>query len=179
MTHRFNIKRFWLVVGLLLLVECAALWAYRSCSRTLPESQCSEVYRRYAHVPGVEAAFVKGFPINDTVAVDVTLLRAADSAGWAFMIDAFNIPKESIELAKNIPEYKISEWQSLRGHPETRVATKGKYCDTNITNDDIEMCVCDLQEKEICILHARSAKEIDAIKNYNFDNMTTKYNIKR
>ena len=51
MTHRFNIKRFWLVVGLLLLVECAALWAYRSCSRTLPESQCSEVYRRYAHVP--------------------------------------------------------------------------------------------------------------------------------
>ena len=79
-------QRFWLVVGLLLLVECAALWAYRSCSRTLPESQCSEVYRRYAHVPGVEAAFVKGFPINDTVAVDVTLLRATDSAGWAYLM---------------------------------------------------------------------------------------------
>ena len=178
MTHRFNIKRFWLVVGLLLLVECAALWAYRSCSRTLPESQCSEVYRRYAHVPGVEAAFVKGFPINDTLGVDVTLLRAADSAGWDFLVNAFNIPKESIELAKKIPEYKVSEWQSLRGHPETRVATKGKYCDTNLTNDDIEMCVCDFQEKEICILHAKSAREIDAIKNYNFDNMTNKYNIK-
>ena len=31
---------------------------------------------------------------------------------------------------------------------------------------------------EFCV-KARSAKEIDAIKNYNFDNMTTKYNIKR
>ena len=40
------------------------------------------------------------------------------------------------------------------------------------------MCVCDFQEKEICILHAKSAREIDAIKNYNFDNMTNKYNIK-
>ena len=167
-----------LVWLLLCSLAVGAAFALKHCSRQLPESQCSEVYRRYAHVPGVEAAFVKSFPINDTLGVDVTLLRAADSAGWDFLVNAFNIPKESIELAKKIPEYKVSEWQSLRGHPETRVATKGKYCDTNLTNDDIEMCVCDLQEKEICILHARSAKEIDAIKNYNFDNMTNKYNIK-
>ena len=168
-----------LLTILVVIAVVGGMLAVRYLPGIVPESQCSEVYRRYAHVPGVEAAFVKGFPINDTLGVDVTLLRAADSAGWDFLVNAFNIPKESIELAKKIPEYKVSEWQSLRGHPETRVATKGKYCDTNITNDDIEMCVCDLQEKEICILHARSAKEIDAIKNYNFDNMTTKYNIKR
>ena len=167
-----------LLTILVVIAVVGGMLAVRYLPGIVPESQCSEVYRRYAHVPGVEAAFVKSFPINDTLGVDVTLLRAADSAGWDFLVNAFNIPKESIELAKKIPEYKVSEWQSLRGHPETRVATKGKYCDTNLTNDDIEMCVCDFQEKEICILHAKSAREIDAIKNYNFDNMTNKYNIK-
>ena len=171
MTHRFNIKRFWLVVGLLLLVECAALWAYRSCPRTLPESQCSEVYRRYAHVPGVEAAFVKSFPINDTLGVDVTLLRAADSAGWDFLVDTFHVSKERLNLVKSMPELRVFERQGLRNHPETLAITKGENRDPHLTKDDVELCFFDLQEKEICIFHTQSAKEVDAVRGYNYENM--------
>ena len=146
-----------IITVILCLAAIGLAVVVRRCPRTLTEEQCSEVYRRYAHVEGVEAAFVKGFPINDTLGVDVTLLRAADSAGWDFLVNAFNIPKESIELAKKIPEYKVSEWQSVRGHPETRVATKGQYCDTNLTNDAIEMCMFDFKKKEICIIPEKSA----------------------
>ena len=118
MTRPFNIKRFWLVVGILLVVECAALFAFRSCPRQLPESECSEVYRRYAHVEGVEAAFVKGFPINDTVAVDVTLLHAADSAGWVYLIDAFGLPTEVLETVKESSKFNIWVWRSPKNEPE-------------------------------------------------------------
>ena len=157
MTHRFNIKHFWLVVGLLFLVECSALWAYRSCSRTLPESQCSEVYRRYAHVPGVEA--------------DVTLLRAADSAGWDFLVDTFHVSKERLNLVKSMPELRVFERQGLRNHPEILAITKGENRDLHLTKDDVELCFFDLQEKEICIFHTQSAKEVDAVRGYNYENM--------
>ena len=167
-------NRFWLVVGILLVVECAALFAFRSCPRQLPESECSEVYRHYAHVEGVEAAFVKGFPINDTVAVDVTLLHATDSAGWAFLVDTFHISKDRIKRAKVMPAYRVFEWQVVRGQPETKAVLKGINRIPNLTKDDVELCICDFQENEISIFHAQNAKEIDAIRNYNFDKMTNK-----
>ena len=173
MTHRFNIKRFWLVVGLLLLVECAALWAYRSCSRTLPESQCSEVYRRYAHVPGLDAAFVKDFPINDTVTVDVTLLRATDSASWAYLTEAFNISMEVLQYVEAHPEFKKAQNMVLRGHPENQVAIKGKKRVPNLTADDVEIRIIDYMEKEIGTFHTKNANEVSAVLGNNFDNMTT------
>ena len=173
MTHRFNIKRFWLVVGLLLLVECAALWAYRSCSRTLPESQCSEVYRRYAHVPGVEAAFVKGFPINDTLGVDVTLLRATDSAGWDSLMMGFHIPEEVLYVARANPDFTIFTNLVLREHPEIQVALKGDLNVPKVTEDDVEYRVIDFQKKEICIFHTRNAIELSAVRSYNHNKMIT------
>ena len=169
-------QRFWLVVGALLLVECAALWAYRSCSRTLPESQCSEVYRRYAHVPGVEAAFVKGFPINDTVAVDVTLLRATDSAGWAYLMNKFDLPKAMLELAETRKDHLLSERQVLRNHPEKKAITQGELRDPNLTEDDVELCVIDYYEKEICVFHVLNARQLEAVKDYSFDKTTTNIN---
>ena len=156
MTHRFNIKRFWLVVGLLLLVECAALWAYRSCPRTLPESQCSEVYRRYAHVPGVEAAFVKGFPINDTLGVDVTLLRAADSAGWAYMMEAFHIPVELIQNVEDMPQNNTWVWRSKNRHPEERVIQEAG-------DEVLEIVILDIKKHEIGVFHTNTKEEESAV----------------
>ena len=168
-------KKTDILVWLLLCgLAVGAAFALKQCRRTLPESQCSEVYRRYAHVPGVEAAFVKGFPINDTVAVDVTLLHATDSAGWAFLVDTFHISKDRIKRAKVMPDYRVFEWQVVRGQPETKAVLKGINRIPNLTKDDVELCICDFQEKEISIFHAQNAKEIDAIRNYNFDKMTNK-----
>ena len=70
----------------LVLAALVAFLAVRYLPGVVRESQCGEVYHRYAHVSGVEASYVKDYPISDTLAVDVTILRATDSAG------AFSVP---------------------------------------------------------------------------------------
>ena len=66
--------------------------AYKYMPRTVPYEQCSEVYKRYAEVEGVRASFVKDFRLNDSVAVDVVLLEATDSAGWVRLQVDFDVP---------------------------------------------------------------------------------------
>ncbi len=56
-----------LVAAILLMVR---LWP-----QTLRDDECSPLYQRYCHTPGIEASFVKGFRINDTLAIDATLLQ--------------------------------------------------------------------------------------------------------
>ena len=162
-----------LLTILVVIAVVGGMLAVRYLPGIVPESQCSEVYRRYAHVPGVEAAFVKGFPINDTLGVDVTLLRAADSAGWAYMMEAFNIPKELLQLVKLRPEFRKSERVVLRDHPEIGAAYEGENPDSGLTADDVEVCAIDYLEREVCVFHTRNAEEVAIILDYNFDDMTT------
>ena len=163
-------KKTDLLVWLLLCgLAVAAAFALKQCHRTLPESQCSEVYRRYAHVPGVEAAFVKGFPVNDTVAVDVTLLRATDSAGWDFMIDAFDLPTEVLETVKESSEFNIWVWRSPKNEPEKRIILSSQNKDSIL-----EIVVISFAEHQIGIFHSGSKEEEDAIMNYNLDRTTNK-----
>ena len=70
------------------------LLALRWWPRTLPPEECSELYRAYMDTPGVDATFIRGFQVNDTVSVDVTLLQATDSAGWETLITDFKIVRE-------------------------------------------------------------------------------------
>lgn len=163
-------KKTDLLVWLLLCgLAVAAAFALKQCHRTLPESQCSEVYRRYAHVPGVEAAFVKGFPINDTLGVDVTLLRATDSAGWDFMIDAFGLPTEVLETVKESSEFNIWVWRSPKNEPEKRIILSSQNKDSIL-----EIVVISFAEHQIGIFHSGSKEEEDAIMNYNLDRTTNK-----
>ena len=84
-------RRFWLftICGLLLAVAIPLLAAY--CPRILLPSQCSPLYQRYCYTPGIEASYVKGFRINDTLFVDATLLHATDSASWATLLNDFHL----------------------------------------------------------------------------------------
>ena len=165
-----------LLTILVVIAVVGGMLAVRYLPGIVPESQCSEVYRRYAHVPGVEAAFVKGFPINDTVAVDVTLLRATDSAGWAYLMNKFDLPKAMLELAETRKDHLLSERQVLRNHPEKKAITQGELRDPNLTEDDVELCVIDYYEKEICVFHVLNARQLEAVKDYSFDKTTTNIN---
>jgi hypothetical protein len=71
-----------------------AVVAWRWLPRPLPPEECSELYRAYMDTPGVDATFIRGFQVNDTVTVDVTLLQATDSAGWERLITDFKIVRE-------------------------------------------------------------------------------------
>ena len=66
--------------------------AFRLWPRTVPPEEASELYRRYADTPGVDATFIKGFHVNDTLSLDVTLLQATDSMGWETLVTDFQLP---------------------------------------------------------------------------------------
>ena len=158
-----------LLTILVVIAVVGGMLAVRYLPGIVPESQCSEVYRRYAHVPGVEAAFVKGFPINDTLGVDVTLLHAADSAGWVYLIVAFGLPTEVLETVKESSEFNIWVWRSPKNEPEKRIILSSQNKDSIL-----EIVVISFAEHQIGIFHSGSKEEEDAIMNYNLDRTTNK-----
>ena len=143
--------------------------------RTVPYEQCSEVYKRYCDVEGVRATYIQDFRVNDTLTVGVTLLEATDSAGWGYLLQKFNITQEMQTVFQQAGMDVVS-WNSPRGTPEVKAATKGEYRDENLTDNDIEICACSFKECKICIFHTKSKEEIKAINNYNFDNMINQTN---
>ena len=80
--------------------------------RTVPFDQCSEIYKKYANVEKVKASFIKDFKVNDTVFVDVTLLEATDSMGWATLKKDFEIPNPSPDF-----QQRIDSGKDLGGEP--------------------------------------------------------------
>lgn len=91
MNRRSDIKRFWKVLLLILVADVAIVGLVEKWDRLFPSREVSELYSRYADVPGIDVSFVKGYRINDTLAVDVTLLQATDSAGWETLKKDFNV----------------------------------------------------------------------------------------
>ncbi len=78
--------------------------AVRLWPRTVPFDQCSEVYKRYADMDGVDATFIKDYKVNDTVFVDVTLIEARSDSAWNVLLHDFNItppPREVIEITSD------------------------------------------------------------------------------
>ena len=86
-------KRYWILTLIGLVLCLGVAWAMKSMPRLLSDEECSPLYQRYCHTPGIEASFVKGFRINDTLAIDATLLHATDSASWARLKTDFEIPE--------------------------------------------------------------------------------------
>ncbi|MBR4230023.1 MAG: hypothetical protein IKR83_04865 [Bacteroidales bacterium] len=80
-----------LITLLLFVVAIGGALAWKYWPRTVPWEECSALYRQYAHADGIEATFLRGYRVNDTLAIDVTLLQATDSAGWDTICNKFNL----------------------------------------------------------------------------------------
>ena len=128
---------------------------------TVPYWQCSEVYKRYHKVEGVEAAYVKNFPINDTLTVAVTLLQAADSAGWEYLLQAFNIPHELTE----IEGIDVWTWKALRNQPEKRYEEMEADRQRGEDEPEIEIVAISTKTQKISVFHTKNAQERSTIFN--------------
>ena len=91
-------KRSWLITILFCLLLLGGGGAVLLLPQVVPFSQCSDVYKRYAKMDGVDATFIKDYKVNDTVFVDVTLLEAIDSTGWDILKKDFEVPNLPLEL---------------------------------------------------------------------------------
>ncbi len=92
--------------ALVILALVSLALAVRLSPRTVPFYQCSSIYKKYADAEGIEATFIKDFRVNDTVFIDVTLLEAKDSAGWATLKQDFSLPELDAELQQRIDNRK-------------------------------------------------------------------------
>ena len=83
-----QIKRFWLSSVTLVAVAVVAVAAQRLWPAM---TATSAEYEAYADVPGIDATFLRDFPLNDTTTVDVTILEAKNDSAWALLQKDFNI----------------------------------------------------------------------------------------
>ncbi len=133
-----------LVLCLLALLLSAAA---KMAPHELPAGRCGELYQRYAGRPGIEAAYLRNYRLNDSVSVAVTLFRATDSAAWQQLCSDFAI--------KPIPEeYK----EMFKRHPHGfRYAPKYSYSspmDSVMENNEI--IGYSLKDRTITIFHANA-----------------------
>lgn len=162
--------------------------AVRLWPRTVPFDQCSDLYKQYAGMEGIDATFIKNFKVNDNVFVDVTLLEATDSMGWATLKKDFEIPNPSpdfqqrIDSGKNliytkkIPKVTIAD-SLKKSHPN--VSSKSREDDSlhssqgaeNVTYGNDWLAISHLNHI-IIVFHTRNADETHAVIYRNFDNST-------
>ena len=84
-------KKHHYIVLAIVLVGLAVSASFFLFPRQLPLEECSAEFLCYKDVDGIDASFIKDFPVNDTLRLDVTTLQATDSAGWERLKRDFHI----------------------------------------------------------------------------------------
>ncbi len=149
------------VVALCLLIFVGTL-CVKLCPRTVPLQQCSELYQRYAQTPGIDASFIKDFRVNDSVTVDVTLLEARDSAGWATLKHDFAVHDLN------------DEWQQYIDNGEDlifsrKIAKNGQPLKAHDDTANYDMLAISYYSHTLTIFHITNNDEKHAVYCHNFD----------
>lgn len=146
-----------LLLFLILALLCAAavgVWKYRP--RLFHGSETSLLYERYRQCPGVEADFIRNMRIDDTTAVDVTVLHAADSAAWAALMAEFAIsPATEFENLNAGKGREVIRLVHYRGHADTASIPP--------------VVAVSMGRHTVSVFHVDSDAEKHAIIYYNFD----------
>ena len=162
--------RLLLLVALCLLTVGTAVTIKRSQPRTLPESQCSLVYRHYAQEPGIEASFVKGFPLNDTVSIDVTLLHATTDPAWQRLKHDFGLDSLDPVFVDGLNEENFFSWFAPKSDYSKPIDAVER------TNND---CIsCSLSDNMICVFHINNIFQYKCIQYWQFKAMVNKVSLK-
>ena len=146
-------KKYSIISFFATLLVAVAIFALQYPPCPLAADECSSLYRRYAHVPGIEAAYVKDYRINDTLTVDATLLHATDSATWTMLWEDFDIPYP-IRKPNTTPEKKSIVFRfNKKGHTARDMNTEFLYND---------FMAASRQDQTITILHITNKSQAEA-----------------
>lgn len=148
-------KRSWLITILFCLLLLGGGGAVLLLPQVVPFSQCSDVYKRYAKMDGVDATFIKDYKVNDTVFVDVTLLEAIDSTGWDILKKDFEVPNLPLELQQLVDSGKDLVFTKMISEPAASHLLAISYLTKTLT-----------------VFHIENDVEKHAVKYHNFDKST-------
>jgi hypothetical protein len=152
-------RTFWiLVVALCLVAAGLSLWLPREAAAR----RVSDLYRRYEPNPHLSVAFIEGFKVNDTLAVDVTTVTALDDEGWDTLRADFRIPELPDHIQKRIEEGK--DLTGVRLVPKSDPTLPMDTVD--ITRNNV-LGVSPLK-RTIAIFNTETESHINATMNYNF-----------
>lgn len=159
-----KIRRFWLLVGIILLVELAAITLWKRWYWFFPTGQVSEVYTKYAGTDGINVAFFKDYRINDSVFVDVTLLEATDSVSWTTLKKDFEVPDPS-------PDFQqfIDNGEDLIG---VKLIPKSTTTDTILDSYSNNLLAISHLKRTLTVFHIKNKEELNAVRHYNYDKST-------
>lgn len=88
------------------LAVCAGFFLF---PRQLTPEECGALYQRYKDAEGIDASFIKDFPVNDTLSVDVTTLQATTDSAWCALLLNFGTPQEMIDDYNSNKEFNEGE----------------------------------------------------------------------
>ncbi len=150
-------KRSWLITILFCLLLLGGGGAVLLLPQVVPFSQCSDLYKQYVAVEGINATYIKDYKVNDTVFVDVTLLEAIDSTGW-------DILKKDFEVASLPPELQqiVDNGEDL---VFTKSISKSKIDTSDFPND---LLAISHMTHIVTVFHINSEIEKYAVLNHNY-----------
>lgn len=151
------------VVLLLSLLAVAGVAAWRWWPRTTPPERVSDLYRRYEPNPHLSVAFIEGFKVNDTLAVDVTTVTALDDEGWDTLRADFRI--------RQLPEHTQNKIDSGQDIVSVRIVLKSNPAfpmDTVDMENNVVVGISRLN-RVVSIFNTDTEKQIDAILHYNYE----------
>jgi hypothetical protein len=161
MTHTSHKSHLWLwlVLGMLLVLAVLTLW--HRWYWFFPNRAASSVYVKYHGTDGLKVAFVKDFPLNDTVSIDVTLLQATTGPAWQRLKDDFGYLSHD------------QEYEDKRGNIDYKFSPKKNYSQPMdqscfLNNDGI---VFSHKEKIICVFHFCRQFQREAFLDWQFNAM--------
>lgn len=104
-------RTFWTVVALILAMEVTTVLVVRYWYDIFPPRDVGVIYKHYENSEHIDASFIKGYRINDTLRINVTVLAAKDSIGFSQLLNDFHIETpeqhrmslDSIYRANNLP----------------------------------------------------------------------------
>ena len=136
------------VVLLLSLLAVAGVAAWRWWPRTTPPERVSDLY---------SVAFIEGFKVNDTLAVDVTTVTALDDEGWDTLRHDFSLAEVPPEMLAMFDSNSVF----------TKYVPKKDYSqpmDRNPINNDIIMY--SMHKRELSLFHIENEEQITTIFEY-------------
>lgn len=143
-------KHRWLIVCLVALLCAGAVAVVKYWHNICGGAMVSETYSLYVDNPDVEATFVRDFRVNDSVVVDVTLLRATNDEMWMELKSRFcninieEVPEQYWDLILNGDGICVNKYPANR--PDLPVA--------DTTTAVIELAVADKRQHTVYVFHA-------------------------
>jgi hypothetical protein len=129
------------------LAVCAGFFLF---PRQLTPEECGALYQRYKDAEGIDASFIKDFPVNDTLTTDALLLEAATDSAWCELLLDFGASKDLISLYKTNKELFVGE--DVCSITEFSVDKNNTKKHIPLTDSDSWLVIGSHTKKTLCIL---------------------------